>query len=138
MARIPESSRKADLLVIDDQSVMRALIRDFLQTSLPDLVIAEASDGKRGMRLVAEREPRVVLMDVSLPDANGIELTARIRELQPAVQVIVISTFRGSAYVERAHLAGAVGYVNKDKIYADLMPLLVRSLAAQHEIGACR
>ena len=128
MARACEGTRKLDLLLIDDQSVMRALIRDFLQTSMPDLVIAEAPDGTRGMRLVTERRPRVVLMDVNLPDANGIELTARIKELRPATQVIMVSNVGGSAYVERAHLAGAFGYVHKDKIYADLVPFLTRAL----------
>jgi DNA-binding NarL/FixJ family response regulator len=132
---MPESSRKVDLLVIDDQSVMRALIRDFLQTSMPDLAIAEAPDGKRGMQLVAEREPCIVLMDINLPDANGIELTARIRELRPTTQVIMISNLGGSAYVERAHLAGAFGYVNKDKIYSDLMPFLTRALSVRHDTG---
>ena len=137
MGRACESSRKVDLLVIDDQSVMRALIRDFLQTNIPNLSIAEAPDGNRGMRLVAERDPRVVLMDVNLPDANGIELTARIKELQPRTQVIMVSNLGGSAYVERAHLAGAFGYVHKDKIYTDLLPFLTRALGANppHETG---
>jgi DNA-binding NarL/FixJ family response regulator len=138
MGRGCDSGRKADLLVIDDQSVMRALIRDFLQTSIPNLVIAEAPDGKRGMQLVAERNPRVVLMDVNLPDANGIELTAKIKNLHPHIQVIMVSNLGGSAYVERAHIAGALGYVHKDKIYTDLLPFLTRALGASppHETGA--
>ena len=140
MGRASDSKRQVDLLVIDDQSVMRALIRDFLQTNMPDLAIAEAPDGNRGMRLVAERDPRVVLMDVNLPDANGIELTARIRELRPRTQVIMVSNLGGSAYVERAHIAGAFGYVHKDKIYTDLLPFLTRALGANppHENGGAQ
>lgn len=128
MGRACENTRKVDLLMIDDQSVMRALIRDFLQTGIPGLAIAEAPDGSRGMRLVAEREPRVVLVDVNLPDANGIELAARIKALRPATEVIMVSNVGGSAYVERAHTAGAFGYVHKDRVYTDLLPFLTRAL----------
>jgi len=117
-------------LLIDDQSVMRALIRDFLQSSLTNLTIAEAPDGARGMKLVAERRPRVVLMDINLPAANGIELAARIKALRPEIRVIMVTNLEGSAYVERALAAGAFGYVRKDKIYAELLPLVVRALGA--------
>ena len=70
----------------------------------------------------------MVLMDVNLPDANGIELTARIKALRPATEVIMVTNLGGSAYVERAHAAGAFGYVRKDKIYTDLLPFLTRAL----------
>jgi DNA-binding NarL/FixJ family response regulator len=125
-----ESGRGVDLLMIDDQSVMRALIRDFLQSSLTNLTIAEAPDGARGLKLVTERRPRVVLMDINLPAANGIELTARIKALRPATQIIMVTNLEGSAYVERARAAGASGYVRKEKIYSDLLPLVVRALGA--------
>ena len=126
--------------MIEDLSVMRWLIRDFLQMSLPDLAIAEAPDGERGLQLVAEREPRVVLMDINLSDANGIELAARIKELRPATRVIMVSNVRGSAYVERAHLAGVSGYVYKDRIFTDLLPSLTRVLDATepHETRDCQ
>lgn len=130
MVRTGQNNRDIDLLVVDDQSVMRALIRDFLQSSIPDLVIAEAPDGARGLKLVTERRPRLVLMDVCLPDANGIELTAQIKILRPTTQVIMVTNLSGCAYVERAHAAGASGYVRKDKIYTDLLPLVARALGA--------
>jgi len=130
VARAVESIRGIDLLMIDDQSVMRALIRDFLQSSLTNLTIAEAPDGARGMKLVIERRPRVVLMDINLPAANGIELAARIKALRPGTQIIMVTNLEGSAYVERALAAGASGYVRKDKIYSDLLPLVVRALGA--------
>ena len=130
MARPGESRRGIDLLIIDDQSVMRALIRDFLQSSLTNLTIADAPDDERGLKLVTERRPRVVLMDINLPAANGIELAARIKTLRPETQIIMVTNLEGSAYVERAHAAGASGYVRKDKIYSKLLPLVVRALGA--------
>jgi DNA-binding NarL/FixJ family response regulator len=130
VARAGENTQGVDVLIIDDQSVMRALIRDFLQSSLTNLTIAEAPDGARGMKLVAERRPRVVLMDINLPAANGIELAAQIKALRPETRVIMVTNLEGSAYVERALAAGAFGYVRKDKIYAELLPLVVRALGA--------
>jgi len=129
MARAGESSRKIDLLIIDDQSVMRALIRDFLQSGMPDLLIAEAPDGARGLKLFTERYPRVVLLDISLPDANGIDLAGQIQASRPGTQVIMVTNMSGSAYVERAHAAGASAYVRKDKIYTDLMQVVTRALS---------
>lgn len=135
VARAVEGIRKIDLLMIDDQSVMRALMRDFLQSSIPNLVIAEAPDASRGLKLVTERFPRVVLVDICLPDANGIELAAQITAMQRGTQVIMVTNLEGSAYVERAQAAGAAGYVRKDKIYSDLLPLVARALgiAPPHE-----
>ena len=117
--------------MIDDQSVMRALIRDFLHSTMTGLEIAEAGDAARGMKLVLEREPRVVLMDINLPDDNGIELTARIKAARPATQIIMVTNLTGSAYVEHSFIAGASGYVHKEKIFTDLLPLLTQALQAQ-------
>ena len=100
MARPSDNTRKIDVLVIDDQSVMRALIRDFLQSSLTNLSIGEAPDGARGLKLMTEREPRVVLMDVNLPDANGIELTAKFKAVRPGTRIIIVTNLAGSAYVD--------------------------------------
>src|SRR5262249_4240959 len=108
---------------------MRALIRDFLQSSLTNLTIGEAPDGARGIQLVTEREPRGVLMDVNRPDANGIELTARIKAVRPDTRIIMVTNLAGSAYVERAHAAGASAYVHKDKIYSELLPYVLRALS---------
>ena len=128
MANAGENDRNVDVLMIDDQSVMRALIRDYLQSSLTNLTIAEAPDGARGIKLLIERRPRVVLMDINLPAANGIELAGRIKAMRPEIPVIMVTNLEGSAYVERARAAGAFGYVRKDKIYTDLLPLVVRAL----------
>ena len=130
MARAGENTQGVDVLMIDDQSVMRALIRDYLQSSLANLTIAEAPDGAKGIKLLIERRPRLVLMDINLPAANGIELAARIKALRPETQIIMVTNLEGSAYVERALAAGATGYVRKDKIYSELLPLVVRALGA--------
>ena len=121
-------SGRHNMLIVDDQAVMRALLRDFMQSSIHGLEVSEAGDGARALKLAQERRPQVVLMDINLPDANGIELTARLRELLPDTRVILVTSQAGSAYVERARAAGAFGYVTKDKIYAELAPLVAAAL----------
>ena len=118
------------VLIVEDQAVIRALLRDFLQSSFPGLAISEAADGRRALQLARERRPHVVLMDVNLPDANGIELAAQIKALLPDTRVIMVTSLAGSAYLERARAAGAFGYVAKEKIFSELLPVLARALAA--------
>jgi DNA-binding NarL/FixJ family response regulator len=117
------------LLIVDDHAVMRALLRDFLRSSIAGLDVSEAPDGARALRLARERSPQVVLMDINLPDANGIELTAQIKALLPHTRVIIVTSLAGAADLERARAAGAFGYVTKDKIYAELVPLVARALS---------
>ena len=122
--------RNMEVLLVEDRGVMRALLRDFLQSSIPGLVIIEAANGARALKIARERRPQVVLMDINLPDANGIELTAQIKAMLPDARIIIVTGLNGSAYVERALAAGAFAYVTKDKIYAELLPLMMSALNA--------
>lgn len=117
------------MLVVEDHSEMRALLREFLQSAFPEYSVAGAADGKSALELVHERRPKLVLMDINLPDASGVELTRRIRAIFPDTKVIVVTEKSGSAYVERACAAGAFAYVTKDRIYHELLP------AAAHALG---
>jgi len=119
---------KPGVLIVDDQAVMRALLRDFLQSSFTGLEVSEAHDGARALALARERSPRVVLMDINLTDANGIELAAQIKALLPDTRVIMVTSLTGSAYFERARAAGAFGFVTKEKIYAELIPIVASAL----------
>ena len=102
------------LLIVDDQT----LIRDGLVTiceRLSDVeVIATASDGEEAVRLAAEHHPDVVLMDVRMPRMDGIEATRRIREQDPDVRVVVLTTFSDDESITGALAAGAIGYLTKD------------------------
>jgi DNA-binding NarL/FixJ family response regulator len=129
MAKVCTQSRNIDLLIIEDQGVMRALLRDFLQSNFPGLAIGEAGDGSRALTLVRVCRPRVILIDIHLPDANGIELTAQVKSLLPDTHVIVITNQEGAVYIERAHAAGALAYVNKQKILTELLPIVATALS---------
>jgi len=128
------------LLIVEDQAFMRALLRDFLQSSITGIDVSEAGDGARARKLAGERRPQVVLLDINLPDVNGLELTAEIKKLLPDTQVIVVTSLTAGAYVEHARAAGAIGFVTKEKIYTDLVPLVVSALSIRgtHEPGGHR
>ena len=90
------------MLIVEDQDFMRQMLRDYLQSAYPDAAIMEAADGARALELCRSRSPQLVLMDVGLPDANGIDLTAQVKEMLPETAVIIVSQHAGQAYVERA------------------------------------
>jgi DNA-binding NarL/FixJ family response regulator len=129
MTRNAELSGPIDLLIVEDRPVMRAMLREFVQRAFPDLSILDVANGTRAMELCAEEMPELVLMDVCLPDANGIELTARIRRQWPGIRVIVVSYLGGEAYVDRANAAGAYAYIVKDRLTLDLLPAIAGALS---------
>ena len=112
---------KTTMLIVEDQAYMRRLLREFLQMAYPEAEILEAGDGGAALALCREHRPRLVLMDVRLPDANGIELTAQLKAAQPDAAFIIVSAHASAAYVEHAQTAGACAYVIKDNVYSDLL-----------------
>ena len=116
------------MLIVEDQAVMRRMLVEYVQSAYPDITVMEAADGARALQLCRSSRPRLVLMDVALPDANGIELTAQIRAMLPETEVVIVSQHAVEAYVERAHAAGAFAYITKDKVYRELLPAIDRAL----------
>ena len=119
------------MLIVEDQTPMRAALREFLQSAYPASTILEAADGVGALEQCRNHRPRVVLLDVELPDVNGIELIARIRALLPQVAIVMVSQHAGRAYVDRARAAGAFGYVAKDVIHRELLPVVASALQGQ-------
>jgi DNA-binding NarL/FixJ family response regulator len=101
------------VLLADDHPVFRKGLRALL-TSLPDAtVIAEAADGHQAVRLAAQHQPDVVVMDINMPGLNGVEATRQIVAAQPATGVLVLTMFDDDDYVFAAMRAGARGYLVK-------------------------
>ncbi len=122
------STGSFDMLIVDDHQAMRAALRGLVQSAYPGANILEAGDGARALALCQSQRPRLVLMDVALPDANGIELTARIKAMLPQCKVIVVSQHADRIYFERAHEAGADAYITKDTVHRELLPAIDRAL----------
>jgi DNA-binding NarL/FixJ family response regulator len=116
------------VLIVEDQVLMRQTLRDFLQGAFPSCNFREAADGAGALDACKTYVPTLVLMDKCLPDADGIELTARLKSLYPGIQVIVVSHRSGEVYVKRALAAGARAYVVKDDLLTDLIPAVAAAI----------
>ena len=102
------------VLVVDDQSMVRAGFRMLLADEADIEVVAEASNGKEAVEKAARFDPTVVLMDIRMPELDGLEATRRILAADPAARVLVLTTFDLDDYVYEALRAGASGFVLKD------------------------
>lgn len=118
----------AQILVVEDHALMRATLCTFLTDAFPEVAIHSAENGARAMASCQSIQPQLVLMDVRLPDANGIDLTAQIKKSWPQIKVIVVSSLRGEPYVSYALAAGAERYVVKDHLFAQLIPAVENAL----------
>ena len=116
------------VLLADDHKQVRAGIRSLL-ARLPDVeVIAEASDGREAIRFVEKNEPQIVLMDLAMPELNGLEATQHLTRTFPKVRVIILSIYADEEHVYQALCAGAAGYLLKGAATEEL-ELAIRSVA---------
>lgn len=102
------------VLIADDHKIMLAGLRSLLEKHADFEVVAEAENGRRAVQLALEKEPDVVVMDVSMPDLNGIEATTQITESLPETRVIALSMHSDKRFVMGMLRAGAAGYLLKD------------------------
>lgn len=108
------------VLLVDDHSLVRASLRSLLADFAGIEVVAEASDGREAVKLVAKHHPELVLMDISMAGLNGLDATRRIVKEYPNVRVIVLSMHTGEDYVLQALRTGASGYVLKQSTPREL------------------
>ena len=107
-------SKKIKVLIADDQKDLAEGIKSVLQTDEEIEVVGIAHDGSEAIDYVKEFEPDVVLMDIRMPNTNGVVATQRIQADYPNVKVIVLTTFDDSDYILNAINNGACGYLLKD------------------------
>jgi DNA-binding NarL/FixJ family response regulator len=117
------------VLVADDQSMVRAGFRMLLTGEQDIEVVAEASNGMEAVAKAARTEPTVILMDIRMPELDGIEATRRILAANDAARVLILTTFGLDEYVYEALCAGASGFVLKDDPPEQLISA-VRTVAA--------
>jgi DNA-binding NarL/FixJ family response regulator len=102
------------VLVVDDQSMVRAGFRMLLGGEKDIEVVAEASNGLEAVSKAARFHPKVVLMDIRMPELDGLEATKRILAADPGARILILTTFDLDEYVYEALRAGASGFVLKD------------------------
>jgi DNA-binding NarL/FixJ family response regulator len=119
------------VLAADDQRVVREGLAMLLGL-LPDVeVVGTAADGEEVLALAAGLKPDVILMDLRMPRMDGVEATRRLRELDPAVKVVVLTTYADDRSVLDALRAGALGYLTKDAGAAEIQQALHRVAGGQ-------
>jgi DNA-binding NarL/FixJ family response regulator len=116
------SSDPVTVLIADDQALVRAGFRSILEAQDGITVVGEAADGRDAVDLVRKRRPQVVLMDIKMPDLDGLEATRRIlAEDDNETAVLMLTTFDLNEYVYDALRAGASGFLLKDVLPEDLI-----------------
>jgi two-component system response regulator NreC len=108
------------VLVADDQQIMREGLRAMLEKEHDIVVLGEAEDGRMIERLARELFPDVIIMDVAMPNLNGIEATRQIVAELPGVKIIALSMHDDRRFVLNMLKAGAAGYMLKDSAFTDL------------------
>jgi DNA-binding NarL/FixJ family response regulator len=117
------------VLVADDQSMVRAGFRMLLSSQADIEVVAEASNGLEAVDKAGRFEPTVVLMDIRMPELDGLEATRRILAADDAARILILTTFDHDEYVYEALRAGASGFVLKDDPPEQLLAA-IRTVAA--------
>jgi two-component system, NarL family, response regulator NreC len=113
--------RKIKVLLADDHKMIRAGLRLVLEQQ-PDIAVAgEADDGRQAVTLAQDLKPDVVVMDVGMPNLNGIEASLQIKQALPQTAIVMLSMHSDEGYILRALRAGAAGYILKDSAEADLV-----------------
>ena len=107
-------AERTTVVIADDHPVVRQGLRTFLELQVDLEVVGDAGDGREAVELVAQLVPDVVLMDVVMPNVDGLEALRQIRETSPATSVIVLTSFADDEKIFRAVKAGAAGYLLKD------------------------
>jgi DNA-binding NarL/FixJ family response regulator len=108
------------ILLADDHKITRQGLRSLLEKQQDMEVVAEAENGRSAVQLAAETAPDVVIMDVTMPDLNGIEATKQILSKSPDIKIVALSMHSDSSFVTEMLKSGAAGYLLKDCAFEEL------------------
>jgi NarL family two-component system response regulator LiaR len=122
-------SEPITVLLVDDHALVRQGVRAFLETQDDIAVVAEAGSGEEAVRLAAEHAPDVALMDLIMPDMDGVEATRRLTSRSPRTNVVVLTSYHDDEHIFPAIRAGALSYVLKE-VGPDELADTVRKAAA--------
>lgn len=109
------------ILLADDHEIVRQGLRSLLEKESDMQVVGEAADGRNAVRLAQELAPHVVLMDITMPDLNGVEATRQIIARDKSVRIIALSMHSGRRFMAETLKAGASGYLLKECAVAELI-----------------
>lgn len=112
--------KKIRILIADDHGIVRKGLRLQLEQNSDFEVVGEATEGREAVRMAEELLPDVVIMDIAMPNLNGIQATTQLVKKNPQIGVIILSMYSDETYLMRTLAAGAKGYLLKDSADVDL------------------
>jgi DNA-binding NarL/FixJ family response regulator len=130
------ANRTARVLIADDQTLFRSGLARLLDVDDRVTVVGEAVDGLDAVKLAATLKPDIVLMDIKMPNLDGIEATRRIISDNPKVKVLMLTTFEADNHVIQALKAGASGYVLKDSQASAIVSSIVAVVAGERVMAS--
>jgi DNA-binding NarL/FixJ family response regulator len=128
--------KPARVLIADDQNLFRTGLARLLDEDSRVDVVGQAADGAEAVALALKLKPDVVLMDLKMPGVDGIEATRQLVAADPAVKVLILTTFEADNYVIQALKAGARGYVLKDSLSSAIVSSIVAVMAGERVMAS--
>ncbi|HBW51010.1 MAG TPA: DNA-binding response regulator [Herpetosiphon sp.] len=116
------------IMLVDDHAIVREGLRTLLAEDTEFLIVGEAQNGADAIELAAVVRPHVILMDLVMPNVDGIQATQALQSLMPSSRIIVLTSFSDDQWVSKAIQAGASGYLLKNVLKAELF-LAIRTVA---------
>jgi DNA-binding NarL/FixJ family response regulator len=130
------SARTARVVIADDQTLFRSGLARLLEMDDRVAVVGEAVDGADAVKLALALKPDVVLMDIKMPNLDGIEATRRIVDENPNIKVLMLTTFEADNHVIQALKAGASGYVLKDSQAGAIVSSILAVVAGERVMAS--
>jgi DNA-binding NarL/FixJ family response regulator len=131
-----QASTPIRILIVDDHPVVRAGVAGLVEDQ-PDMkIVGQASNGREAIQQFRDQHPDIVLMDLQMPDMNGLDAMIAIRDEAPQARIIALTTYLGDAQVLRAIKAGARGYLLKSAVHKELLETIRAVHAGKKTISA--
>ncbi len=118
------------ILIVEDHNALRSSLKRWLSVFFQEVNFLEAESGEEALFLVKEHKPCIALVDIKLPQMNGIEATQLIKEINPDTKIVILSMYDIIDYKNAAFKAGATAYVTKHMMYNELIPVIKEILSS--------
>ena len=128
-----EAAPPARLLIVDDHDLVRESTQLMLEGAQDLEVVGEAVNGRHALELCRQLDPDLVLMDVRMPEMDGLSATRAIKEEMPSITVLLVTAFESEDYLREAASAGAAGYILKDADRRQLLEAVRKALGQRDE-----
>ncbi|MEW6586555.1 MAG: response regulator transcription factor [Nitrospirota bacterium] len=122
-------AKKPIILIVEDHDTLRDSLQKWLKALFPESEFIEGKNSDEALIMTEKRSPDIVLMDIKLPQLDGIETTRRLKKTAPETRIIMLSMYDAPEYRTAAQSAGATAYVPKHRMHDELVPLLKELLS---------